>query len=158
MAVTDVKSCDDPQPAASADSGDPRFYIIAGGIVGSIILIVVILLIVFIVRRNSLRRRKFAQKPLSQGQLEELKLKILKECERESALCRKGESQGVCVFVCVCVRGESQGCDGSHKECERESALCRKGESEGVGVGVCVGGEGGQGGMRVCGVCVCLCV
>ena len=23
--------------------------------------------------------------------------------ERESAKCRKGESQGVCVFVCVCV-------------------------------------------------------
>ena len=58
---------------------------------GSIILVIVILLIIFIVRRNSLRRRKCAQKPLSQGQLEELRLKIVKECERESALCKKGE-------------------------------------------------------------------
>ncbi|KAK7497929.1 hypothetical protein BaRGS_00010800 [Batillaria attramentaria] len=95
--VADVKSCDDPQPPASQASSDIRTYIIAGGVVGSILLIVFILLIIFIVRRYSYQRRKYAQKPLSPDQLEELKQKILKECERESALCKKVLSKSVFV-------------------------------------------------------------
>lgn len=95
--VKDVKSCDDPQPLASEDVDIPRQYIIAGGIVGSLILILVFLLIFYIARRNNLRRQKYAQKPLSPDQLEELKVKILKECERDSVLCKKVLSKSVFV-------------------------------------------------------------
>ncbi|KAL8591655.1 hypothetical protein ACOMHN_056771 [Nucella lapillus] len=94
-AVRDVTSCDDPQPPPQAQGGDPTVYIIAGGVLGSIFLIIAILLVIFIVRRSALRRRRYAQKPLSPEQLEELKTKILKECERESALCKKVLSKSV---------------------------------------------------------------
>lgn len=95
--VRDVKSCDDPQPPASQASSDLRTYIIAGGVIGSVLLVVFILLIIFIVRRQSYQRRKYAQKPLSPEQLEELKQQILKECERENALCKKVLSKSVFV-------------------------------------------------------------
>ncbi|XP_070207352.1 uncharacterized protein [Littorina saxatilis] len=95
--VADVKMCEEPQAALSEDTGDTRMYVIAGGVIGSVFLVILILLIIFIVRRNSIRRRKYAQRPLSQDQLEELKLKILKECERDSALCKKVLSKSVFV-------------------------------------------------------------
>ncbi|PVD35590.1 hypothetical protein C0Q70_02553, partial [Pomacea canaliculata] len=91
----DVKSCDEPQKPTSEDSADPRLWIIGGGIAGSIILIIIIIFIIYIIRRNSYRRRKFAQKPLSPDQLEELKHRILKACEKENTLCKKVMSKSV---------------------------------------------------------------
>lgn len=88
--LVDIKTCDEPQKAASEDSADHRLWFIAGGIIGSLILVMFILIIIFIIRRNNYRRRKYAPKPLSQDQLEELKHKLLKECDKDVALCNKG--------------------------------------------------------------------
>ncbi|XP_025083548.1 uncharacterized protein LOC112557748 [Pomacea canaliculata] len=95
FASSHVKSCDEPQKPTSEDSADPRLWIIGGGIAGSIILIIIIIFIIYIIRRNSYRRRKFAQKPLSPDQLEELKHRILKACEKENTLCKKVMSKSV---------------------------------------------------------------
>ncbi|XP_076472617.1 uncharacterized protein LOC143302016 [Babylonia areolata] len=93
--VRDVLSCDDPQPPPKAQTGDPTLFIIAGGVLGSILLVLCILVVIFIVRRSSLRRRRYAQKPLSPEQLDELKVKILKECEQRGDLCKKVLSKSV---------------------------------------------------------------
>ncbi|KAL8568037.1 hypothetical protein ACOMHN_000261 [Nucella lapillus] len=93
--VRNVKSCDDPQPLVSADSADPRLLIACG--VASFVLLLLIVVIIFLMRRRSLRRRRHQRHPLSTGQLEELKVKVLKECERDDALCRRVISKSLFV-------------------------------------------------------------
>ncbi|XP_076451839.1 uncharacterized protein LOC143287607 isoform X2 [Babylonia areolata] len=96
--VRDTKSCDEPQPAAAHQTGDPRLLMMAGGVAAAVLFVVIVLIVIFIVRRSRLRRRdRRSERPLSQDQLEDLRVKVLEDCGQDGALCKKVLSKSVFV-------------------------------------------------------------
>ncbi|RUS82203.1 hypothetical protein EGW08_010043, partial [Elysia chlorotica] len=94
--VKDTESCEALRPPSTSLSAIQITAIVAGGVV----LLLVLLAIFFVSRRNALRRKgrrglksadreKGAGRPLSDGEMEELRLTLLKECDRDPALCKK---------------------------------------------------------------------
>ena len=63
--------------------------LIAGSAVGSVLFLLMIFVLAFALRRRHVQKLR-SKKPLSINQMEELKMKILKECEEDGELCKKG--------------------------------------------------------------------
>ncbi|CAL1535388.1 unnamed protein product [Lymnaea stagnalis] len=84
--VKDLNTCEELNPP---HSGSPELlhYAIIGGVV-AILLLVVILLIYFCFRRRQLRRQ-YNQRALTEAEVEQLRVKVVKDCDKDPALHKK---------------------------------------------------------------------